>query len=193
MLAYPAISVEPVRPVWPSLGSLEQSDFLQVKPKVAILWQTCGNCSSFGVTSLGADEGSLLGYLQMNSLLNKSRFPLVRKELCFPHVCQAQLPAHPRPLCKSRAIPCAATLSPPFQMCSWIIPVSVGSLPPFSTGTSHGTAWGGRGENAAQGWPLPHFNILYPDKRKSHFAHELCPVFSALSVFIHAPFVTFRV
>lgn len=60
-------------------------------------------------------------------------------------------------------------------------------------GISLGTAWGGRGESTAQGWPLPHFNISYPDKRKSNSARELQPVFSALSGFIHAPFVTFHV
>lgn len=62
-----------------------------------------------------------------------------------------------------------------------------------SAETNLGTAWGGRGESTAQGWPLPHFNISYPDKKKSHSARELQPVFSALSGFILAPFVTFHV
>lgn len=116
-------------------------------------------------------------------------------------------PSHrcsPHPLYKSTAIPCAATLNP--RGAALLPDVGEALLPKSSqflcvplhramqdAGTSHGSAWGGRGESTVQGWPLPHFDILYPDKRKSHSARELQPVSAALSGFVHVPFVTFHV
>lgn len=116
-------------------------------------------------------------------------------------------PSHrcsPHPLCKSTATPCAATLNP--RGAALLPDVDEALLPKLAqflcvplhcamqdAGTRHGSAWGGRGESTTQSWPLPHFDILYSDKRKSHSARELCPVFAAPSGFIHAPFVTFHV